>query len=275
MNRNGEPVARSEWNPASQVFTIEAEPGQSWKEILRSKDEGTRELYGLTSDEKSIVISSKTSSGRSGLWTLPLDGSSEGTPLLDDENYDVSGISYDRITRAPVSASLGGAEQELRWLDKDAEKRFRRVAGAFKGKRVAVYGRSEDGQRVLAQVDAPSSPPVYYFVDFCEGHGGYRWRGLSRAHRREARRSAGHQLRRARRGDGAGLSHDLRRVPMARIFRWWCCLMAAPKSRDDYAFDWWAQFLAVRGYAVLQPQFRGSTGFGAAWEPPAAGNGAA
>jgi dipeptidyl aminopeptidase/acylaminoacyl peptidase len=38
-----------------------------------------------------------------------------------------------------------------------------------------------------------------------------------------------------------------------------------PEARDDYSFDWWAQFLAVRGYAVLQPQFRGSTGFGKPW----------
>ena len=38
-----------------------------------------------------------------------------------------------------------------------------------------------------------------------------------------------------------------------------------PESRDNYAFDWWAQFLATRGYAVLQPQFRGSIGFGDAF----------
>jgi dipeptidyl aminopeptidase/acylaminoacyl peptidase len=38
-----------------------------------------------------------------------------------------------------------------------------------------------------------------------------------------------------------------------------------PEAHDDYAFDWWAQFLAAQGYAVLQPQFRGSTGFGEAW----------
>jgi dipeptidyl aminopeptidase/acylaminoacyl peptidase len=31
-------------------------------------------------------------------------------------------------------------------------------------------------------------------------------------------------------------------------------------------FDWWAAFLASRGYAVLQPNFRGSSGYGAAWE---------
>jgi dipeptidyl aminopeptidase/acylaminoacyl peptidase len=37
-----------------------------------------------------------------------------------------------------------------------------------------------------------------------------------------------------------------------------------PESRDLPVFDWLAQFLATRGYAVLQPQFRGSTGFGQA-----------
>jgi len=35
-----------------------------------------------------------------------------------------------------------------------------------------------------------------------------------------------------------------------------------PWVRDEYGFDPFAQFLATRGYAVLQPQFRGSVGFG-------------
>lgn len=35
-----------------------------------------------------------------------------------------------------------------------------------------------------------------------------------------------------------------------------------PAAHDSPGFDWWAQALASRGYAVLQPQFRGSTGFG-------------
>jgi dipeptidyl aminopeptidase/acylaminoacyl peptidase len=38
-----------------------------------------------------------------------------------------------------------------------------------------------------------------------------------------------------------------------------------PEARDAYGFNWWPQFLATRGYAVLQPQFRGSTGFGDAF----------
>ncbi|RMD88683.1 MAG: S9 family peptidase, partial [Calditrichaeota bacterium] len=35
-----------------------------------------------------------------------------------------------------------------------------------------------------------------------------------------------------------------------------------PWARDIWGYDAWAQFLANRGYAVLQPNFRGSTGFG-------------
>ena len=38
-----------------------------------------------------------------------------------------------------------------------------------------------------------------------------------------------------------------------------------PASRDGPGFDWWAQAMANRGYAVLQPNFRGSDGLGAAF----------
>jgi len=38
-----------------------------------------------------------------------------------------------------------------------------------------------------------------------------------------------------------------------------------PGSRDVWGFDWLAQFFASRGYAVIQPEFRGSTGFGENW----------
>jgi dipeptidyl aminopeptidase/acylaminoacyl peptidase len=38
-----------------------------------------------------------------------------------------------------------------------------------------------------------------------------------------------------------------------------------PHARDTFAFDWWASFLASRGYVVLQPNYRGSSGYGRAW----------
>ena len=39
-----------------------------------------------------------------------------------------------------------------------------------------------------------------------------------------------------------------------------------PHSRDIWDYDFWAQFLASRGYLVLQPNFRGSSGFGEKWQ---------
>jgi dipeptidyl aminopeptidase/acylaminoacyl peptidase len=38
-----------------------------------------------------------------------------------------------------------------------------------------------------------------------------------------------------------------------------------PNARDEWGFDWLAQFYANRGFAVLQPNFRGSAGFGDEW----------
>jgi len=35
-----------------------------------------------------------------------------------------------------------------------------------------------------------------------------------------------------------------------------------PAARDVWGFDWLVQFFAARGYAVIQPEYRGSTGFG-------------
>lgn len=38
-----------------------------------------------------------------------------------------------------------------------------------------------------------------------------------------------------------------------------------PSLRDEWGFEWLAQYFAQAGYAVLQPNFRGSAGFGEAW----------
>lgn len=38
-----------------------------------------------------------------------------------------------------------------------------------------------------------------------------------------------------------------------------------PSARDEWGFDWMVQFLAARGYAVIQPEYRGSDGYGKAW----------
>jgi len=38
-----------------------------------------------------------------------------------------------------------------------------------------------------------------------------------------------------------------------------------PGARDEWGFDWLAQYLVHQGYAVLQPNYRGSAGYGDDW----------
>lgn len=38
-----------------------------------------------------------------------------------------------------------------------------------------------------------------------------------------------------------------------------------PSARDEWGFDWIAQYFAQRGFAVVQPNFRGSSGYGDKW----------
>ncbi len=38
-----------------------------------------------------------------------------------------------------------------------------------------------------------------------------------------------------------------------------------PSARDYWGFDWLVQFFAARGFAVLQPNYRGSSGYGSGW----------
>ncbi len=54
-------------------------------------------------------------------------------------------------------------------------------------------------------------------------------------------------------------SADARNLPLIVLVH------GGPHERDDFEFDYQASFLASRGYAVLQPQFRGSNGFGYEW----------
>lgn len=38
-----------------------------------------------------------------------------------------------------------------------------------------------------------------------------------------------------------------------------------PSARDEWGFDWLSQYYVNRGFAVLQPNFRGSSGYGDSW----------
>jgi dipeptidyl aminopeptidase/acylaminoacyl peptidase len=136
------------------------------------------------------------------------------------------------------------------------------ISKAFKGKDTAVFERSADFKRIVAEVESPSSPPVYYLVDFGKGSADI----IGEAYPSLADVPLGTlEAMSYKAPDGYEIPAYLT-LPPGRETRSLPLVVfphGGPYARDTDAFDWWAQFLATRGYAVLQPQFRGSFGFGA------------
>lgn len=257
----GQPVARAEWEPNRPLFTVLARRDNgAWAEIYRLTNGSTMALNGLTADGKAIAAQGSDGSGRTRLWAIALDGSGASV-LAEDPERDVVAVQYDPYTRQPTGAWLGGADPEVRWFDAAAEARFAKVARAFPGKTVELFGRTADSSRILARVGSPSAPPVYYLVDFNARRADIvgeaypalagvplgKMQATSYAARDGTRIPAYLTLPPGSEGKG---------LPLVVLPH------GGPESRDEYDFDWFAQFLATRGYAVLQPQFRGSTGFG-------------
>jgi dipeptidyl aminopeptidase/acylaminoacyl peptidase len=135
---------------------------------------------------------------------------------------------------------------------------------AFPGRHVHVYGWSADGTKTLASVETPSSPPIYYVVDFSTHRAdiaGEEYPALAGVPLAQVKEIS----YKARDGTSIPGYLTLPATKTAELIPLVVFPHGGPQSRDYLEFNWLAQFLASRGYAVLQPQFRGSTGFGDAF----------
>jgi len=263
VDRNGAAAARSEWDSEHKIYRILAKDGGGWKEIYTQNDGETLGLNGLDAAGTAIIAMGARGSSAMKVWSIPLDGSAVTLLFEDPSGLDVTDIELDPATRVPVGAWVGGTNGELHWFDAKAKARANALLRSFPGKRVVLHGASESGRRLVVRVEPPASPGTYYLIDFDRKTAdivGEDYPGLIDVPLGEMR-----SLTYAAR-DGAQIpayltlpagteAKDLPLVVMPH---------GGPESRDEYAFDWWARFLASRGYAVLQPQFRGSTGFGEA-----------
>jgi dipeptidyl aminopeptidase/acylaminoacyl peptidase len=263
VDTDGNSVARGEWDQKEGLYTILVKRGGGWKELYRRSDRKALYLYGVSADRASIIAVGLDADGRSKLLALPLDGS-ERKVLVEDATRDVASAVLDRFSRIPIGATVG-ATDDIVWIDEDEKKRWAKLSGAFRDHRVEPSGGSLDNQRVLARVSAHGSPAIYYLVDYtthkasivAEEHPALADVKLGSV------RTITYQAR-----DGTAITAYVTRPPDAGTDPLPMVVLPhrEPWAHDKADFDWWAQFLASRGYVVLQPQFRGSTGFGEAFE---------
>ena len=262
VDTTGKIAVRSEWDPTREKFAIHAKDGSGWRRLYESARCG--QLWGMpfNADNTAILaVGSVCGEERVKLWSLPLDGSPMKA-VVEDPALDVEGFITDPYDGNVFGATLAG-DDNRRWLDARAEKRRNGLSRSFGAERVQLYGRSADNQRVVVLAEGQSRAPVFHFVDY----------GAKRA---DIINEAYPKLADTKFGTVRTFKYEARdRYPLIAYLTvpadtpeknlpLVVLPHGGPESRDEPDFDWWAQFLASRGYAVAQPQFRGSSGFGKA-----------
>jgi dipeptidyl aminopeptidase/acylaminoacyl peptidase len=259
-NAQGKPVARSEWNPELKQYSVLTKDGSGWRRILEFKDNGDSYLAGLTDDDAAVLLITSKGEPHTTLWSVPLDGSA-ARRLIDEPELDAEGLTHDPLADSVQAVRFSGADRPYRWIDPLAQKRYAALGRTFAGRYVDIVSRSTDNKRIVVEVDGASAPTTYYLVDYAAKSAdivGEQFPGLADKPQGTVRR-----FEYAAR-DKYALFGYLTIPPQAEEKNLPLVVLphGGPESDDTPWFDWWSQFLASRGYAVLRPQFRGSTGLG-------------
>jgi dipeptidyl aminopeptidase/acylaminoacyl peptidase len=165
-----------------------------------------------------------------------------------------------------IGVASGLERPTYRWLDPDVGAAHGTLARAFRAQDVQLQSWSQDRTRFVARASAPAAPPVWYLYDKARkeisplGEEYPELKGVALGTTRYFTYKARDGLEipayvTLPPGAAAGARRPLIVLPHG-----------GPRARDTYRFDYLAQFLATRGYVVLQPQFRGSAGLGAELE---------
>ena len=152
----------------------------------------------------------------------------------------------------------------VRWLDEKLQLAQKTLDQATPNSRAEIVSFSQDRTRILALFKTPDSPGLLYFYDSRNGSLN-RLAALNRAMDNRRLSKAKYIEYDAR--DGLEIQAVLT-LPNDREARDLPLIVlphGGPWAHDTLGYDYWSQFLANRGYAVLQPNFRGSTGYGDAF----------
>jgi dipeptidyl aminopeptidase/acylaminoacyl peptidase len=263
VDRLGRPVAREDWDWRHHAYKLMALNEDGAQEILRKDDSEFPKIAGLLADASAVVLLAANGRSHQAAWEIPLDGR-PAKLIAEDPNADITNVYTDPYTGALIGIYVSGSVSDVRWLEPNALARQDVLQRSFPGRVVRVSGWTEDGMKALASVETPSSPPIYYIVDFTTHRAdiaGEEYPALAGVPLGEVKEISykardgtsipGYLTMPAAKSSGA--------IPLVVLPH------GGPQARDYLEFNWLTQFIASRGYAVLQPQFRGSTGFGDAF----------
>lgn len=179
--------------------------------------------------------------------------------VFADPKYDVDGAVG--LARQIVGARVSRAMPEQVFFDNRLKSAQATVAATYPGHNISIVSASDDLSKLMLVVEGPKSAGgTYVLVDLQAGSAtniAARYPSVPFAETGE-QKYISYDTR-----DGAKIDAYLT-VPRTGGKNLPAIVLphGGPEARDEGGFDWLSQFFASRGYVVLQPQFRGSTGFG-------------
>jgi dienelactone hydrolase len=204
-------------------------------------------------------------SGRDALYRVALDGSMKTELVYADPRLDVDDVV--RLGRQPrlIGVSILADKPEVIYFDKEYDAIAGSLAKALPAlPLIGIVGSSADEKRLLIHAGSDDDAGRYFVFD----------RTTHKLSEIALVRPALEHVPLAKQqpitypaADGTPIPAYLTLPPGSAGKRVPAIVMphGGPDSRDSWGFDYLVQFFAARGYAVLQPEFRGSSGYGEAW----------
>lgn len=192
----------------------------------------------------------------------------EFTPLFQDKVAEVSDYiwSTDESTLVGVVTEAGAPAVKLIDENSPDAELYASLAGAFEGQMVDFASQTQDGKKIIVSVYSDSNPGELYLYDRDTGKARFL---MQRKPELDKKKMASVKPFNFTSRDGK-LIHGYLTLPHGSNGKN-LPLIVNPHGgpigpRDNWGFNWEAQLLASRGYAVLQVNYRGSGGYGKAFQ---------
>jgi dipeptidyl aminopeptidase/acylaminoacyl peptidase len=203
--------------------------------------------------------------GRAALWSVSLDGSLTRNLVLARPDVDIDDLIRIGRQNRVVGATFVTEKRQAEFFDPELKKLSAALSKALPGLPLVTFiDASADESKLLLFAGSDVDPGRYYLFDKATRHLGEVL--PARSQLAQITLAAVKPITFAA-TDGTQIPAYLTLPPGSDGKNLPTIVMphGGPGARDEWGFDWLSQFFANRGYAVLQPNFRGSTGYGDAW----------
>lgn len=249
-----------------QLLLHPDKPGSDWVRVDRKESGMTSaQVFGTNADASLAFYASDEDSPR--LCLRAFDLKAGGAKLLScNQRVDLYKPIMSADRELPIAAVFedGLPRVEILAPDHPEAKILQLLLGAFPGQRVSITSRTRDGSRSVLLVDSDRNPGDFYLFDWASAKVEYL---LSRRDWIDHKQMRPMQPIRYKTRDGTDIDGYLT-LPEGKAPQGFPLVLmphGGPHGvRDFWSWDPWTQWLASRGYAVLQVNFRGSDGYGAA-----------